>query len=75
MDASDWYQDALARRNAITHWEPAFVQVLAVKGKVNAVRMINHGDMVPACENYVAKMQELVELAKATLPEGHIQVR
>lgn len=71
--SSDWYQDALARRNTITHWDATFVQGLVVGGKVVTVRMLNQGDLVPACENYLAQMWELVELAKATLPAGHIQ--
>ena len=73
VDSSDWYQDVLARRNAITHWDAIFVQVLVAGGKVVSVRMLNQGDLVPACENYVAKMQKLVELAEATLPTGHIR--
>ncbi len=73
--SSDWYQDALARRNAITHWDAAFVHAGVAGGKVITVRMLNQGDLVPACENYVAKMQGLVELAEATLPAGHIRIR
>ena len=73
--SSDWYQDALARRNTIGHWDAAFVQVLVAEGKVISVRMINQGDLVPACENYVAKMQELVELAEAMLPAGHLRFK
>lgn len=71
--SSDWYQDALARRNTITHWDATFVHGLVAGGKVVTVRMLNQGDLVPACENYLAQMWELVELAKATLPAGHIQ--
>lgn len=73
--SSDWFQDALARRNAITHWDAAFVQVAAVGGKVIAVRMLNQGDLAPACEIYVANMQELVELAETTLPAGQIMFK
>jgi hypothetical protein len=73
--ASDWYQDAQARRNTITHWDAAFIQVLVARGKVVAVRMLNQGDLVPACENYVAKMQELVGVAEAALPTGHIRFK
>ena len=69
---SEWYQDLLARRNTITHWDAAFIQAMVVRGNVVTVRMLNQGDLVPACENYVAKIQELVELAEATLPVGHI---
>ena len=70
--ASDWYQDALARRNTITHWDAAFIRTAVVRGNVVAVLMLNQGDLVSACENYVVKLRELVALAEETLPTGHI---
>ncbi len=73
--SSDWYKDAQTRRNTLTHWEPAFVQVLVVEGKVRTARMLNQGDLVPLCENYVARMQELAELAVAALPAGRLPFR
>lgn len=73
--SSDWYQDALARRNTISHWDAVFVQALAAKGRVVAVRMLHQGDMVQACKIYVANMRELVKLAEASLPSGHIKIK
>ncbi|MFP6756982.1 MAG: hypothetical protein VCC99_02020 [Alphaproteobacteria bacterium] len=71
--SSDWYQDALARRNAITHWDPAFVQALVADGRVVSVRMLNQEDLVPACERLLSNMREFFEYAEATLPAGRIQ--
>ncbi len=72
--SSDWYQDALARRNTIGHWDAAFVRALVAGGKVISVLMINQGDLVPACENYVAKMKELVEFAESALADVALSI-
>ncbi len=73
VQASDWFQDANARRIYMTHWGPVFILGLASQGTVLAVKAANQMNPVEVWTSYLQNMSELVDVAVRTLPSGHIR--